>query len=170
MRHLQSDQYSALVPSRLTSKWLAVEAGMGAGASTCAEGQQFVSTETQEQLATLPAAVIDELEELRAELERLRLDALRIEQTHGDDGLWMGHNCVRVPAQTRQRRGRSRSPIWSGLCTDTEEHLRSLSSDAQEELEALRAELDALRRQQATREEYAMLCTPMQIELQRGRH
>lgn len=134
-----------------------------------------MSTETQEQLATLPAAVIDELGELRAELEKLRLDAsrmdaLRIEQTHGDDGLWMGHNCVRVPAQTRQRRGRSRSPIWSGLCTDTEEHLRSLSSDAQEELEALRAELDALRRQQATREEYAMLCTPMQIELQRGRH
>lgn len=129
-----------------------------------------MSSETQEQLATLPTAVIDELEELRTELERLRLDALRIEQTHGDARLWMGYNCVRVPAQTRQRRGRSRSPIWSGLCTYTEEHLRSLSSSAQEELGALRAELDALRRQQATREEYAIHGTPMHNEFQRGRH
>ena len=123
---------------------------MGAGASTLENN--LVSDETHESLATLPSDVLEELDLLRAELENLRLEEAKLA---GVEGTWMGHRCVRVPSQTRRRRGRSRSPIWSGVFeTDTEETLAAcLPSNAVAEIEVLRVELETLRQKKTARDE-----------------
>ena len=60
----------------------------------------------------------------------------------------MGHTCVRVPSQRRQR-ARSRSPIWAGM-DELGSHLEQLPSSVQEEIAALRQELEMLRLRRET--------------------
>lgn len=116
---------------------------MGAGASALPD---FVSTSTAELLEQMPQDVAEELDELRSELEALRLQEQKMA---GEASSWHGHASVKVPSVTRHARGRtsgrSRSPIWSGCCDATEQFFDSLPADAQGEINVLRAELDALR-------------------------
>ena len=126
----------------------------------------MVSQETFEQLGELPEEVLDELLQLRSELQMLRAANEKFEGSQ--EGEWMGHTCVRVPSQRRQR-ARSRSPIWAGM-DELGSHLEHLPTSVREEVAALRNELEMLRlrREQYgfdTMDEYVPL-SPTQSDLE----
>ena len=72
---------------------------MGAGAS--ALNMDMISQQTYDQLGELPEDVVHELTTLRSELHFLRAESEKWQTEQ--KGEWMGHSCVRVPSQRRQR-------------------------------------------------------------------